>query len=108
MNSNTPGALLTYDFTFEKGAMKGWFFNIESGSSNLQSLSTNYSFFAPNDAHDIALHTDTALHAAAVWNEQGTWTISAVPEPESYLMLGAGLAVLLAARRKQKQFIAKQ
>ncbi|HEX8611982.1 MAG TPA: PEP-CTERM sorting domain-containing protein [Telluria sp.] len=108
IDSNTPGAALSYRFSFEKGVMTGWYFDLTTKDNTLQSLSENYIFFGPNMAHDIALIGSPATQSAAIYGNQGTWTISAVPEPETYLMLGAGLAVLAVARRKQKQSIAKQ
>jgi hypothetical protein len=108
INSTGPGSFGVFDFRFEKGDVKEWYFHLLGQNGSVQSLSTDYSFFAPNEAHDIAFSSANGIDVASVHAAQGTWTTSPVPEPESYLMLGAGLAVLAAARRKQKQFIAKQ
>lgn len=103
MNSAMPGALGGVNLRFEKGAVTGWYFHLISDTGAVQSLSADYSFFAPNQAHDIAFSYVHGIDSAAVYGAQGSWTTAPVPEPETYLMLGAGLAVVAAARRKQKQ-----
>ncbi|WBS05607.1 PEP-CTERM sorting domain-containing protein [Pseudoduganella sp. SL102] len=108
--SSAAGNGLMNRFTFDTAMnITGWFFNASDTAepwnynANIQSLSDNFIFYAPNEAHDIAL-LENPLRSAAVYGNQGTWTLApAVPEPATYLMLGAGLAAVGFASRKRRR-----
>jgi hypothetical protein len=71
---------------------------------SIQSLSTNYSFFSPNGASDIAI-AQNPLRAASVYDNQGSWSVAAaadVPEPASMLLLGVGAAACAGVRRRKR------
>ncbi|AXA89896.1 PEP-CTERM sorting domain-containing protein [Massilia sp. YMA4] len=105
--SSAAGNGLLNNFTFDADMnVTGWFFNASDSldyaqyTQNIQSLSENFIFFAPNEAHDIIL--DTA-GSAAVYRNQGSWSVApSVPEPATYLMLGLGLAAVGFASRKRQ------
>ncbi|GGY38099.1 PEP-CTERM sorting domain-containing protein [Pseudoduganella albidiflava] len=107
--SSAAGNGLMNSFTFDAAMnITGWFFNASDTAEpwlyneNLQSLSENFLGHAPNEASDIAL-LQNPLRSAAVYGNQGTWTLApAVPEPATYLMLGAGLAAVGFASRKRR------
>jgi hypothetical protein len=96
-------------FSFDgSGNITGWFFNVgkQSGDyadGNIQSLSDNYLFFAPNVAHDIVL-IGNPVQSASIYGNQGTWThTSDVPEPMSISLLAVGGMAWIAARRRDKR-----
>lgn len=106
--SSANGDVLMNRFSFDASRnITGWFFNAgkQSGNyaeGNIQSLSGDYLFFAPNMAHDIVLVGDP-LQSASVYDNQGTWTRMAyVPEPTSLLLLAAG-GIAGAAMRSRKK-----
>lgn len=107
--SSANGDALQNRFSFDNsGNITGWFFNAgkQSGNyadGNIQSLSADYSFFAPNTASDIVL-IGNPLHSASIFGNQGTWTHSSeVPEPMSMLLLAAGGMAWTSTRRRDKR-----
>ncbi|NHZ36929.1 PEP-CTERM sorting domain-containing protein [Massilia rubra] len=108
LSSSASNYLNRYYFQIENGIVKAWYFSMSNDLGEIMSLSANHVRYAPNEAIDRATVWASGVKGAVLIGDQGTWTTSPVPEPASYLMFGAGLAVLLAARRKQKQSIATQ
>jgi hypothetical protein len=105
LNSGDPTInAFSYRFTLNDGQITGWYLDAESPATVFQTLSENYEFFAPNEAHDIVLSRGAQLEAASVYSAQGIWTVSAVPEPATYAMMFAGLGIigLLTWRRKNR------
>jgi len=102
-NDDTMLGFFSFDAAMN---ISGWYF---SGTDivtddSIQSLSANYSFFSPNQASDIAL-AQNPLRAASVYDNQGSWTVSAaadVPEPASMLLLGIGAAACAGATRRKR------
>ena len=91
---------LTYRIEFLNGTITGWFLNAENDSHTIQSLSTNYAFFAPNEGHEIVIVKDP-LATSAVFNNDGAWVSAVeVPEPGAFLLFGAALAGMVGARRR--------
>ena len=107
--SSANGDLLSNRFSFDGSRnVTGWFFNAGKPSEdyadgNIQSISENYSFFAPNIAHDIVLAGDP-LQSASIYGNQGTWTtVSPVPEPDIAVLVAAGGITCALLRRRQKR-----
>lgn len=106
--SSAAGDELWNRFTFDAARnVTGWYFDAFDSdylthTLNIQSLSEDFLFFAPNSAHDITV-IENPLQAAAVFSAPGTWSIApSVPEPATYLMLGLGLAAVGFASRKRQ------
>ncbi|AVR97847.1 PEP-CTERM sorting domain-containing protein [Pseudoduganella armeniaca] len=106
--SSAAGNALFNRFTFDAGKnVTGWYFDAfdveyPDHTQNVQSISENFIFFGPNEAHDIAI-VKNPLETASVYGNSGTWSIApSVPEPATYLMLGLGLAAVGFASRKRQ------
>lgn len=108
LSSSESNYLNQYHFQLENGIVKAWHFSMSNDLGEIMSLSANHVRYAPNEAIDQATVWAPWVAGAVLTGDQGSWTTSPVPEPASYLMLGAGLAILLAARRKQTPSIAPQ
>lgn len=106
--SSANGNVLLNRFSFDSAMnITGWFFSaiddFDDENETIQSLSENYSIFAPNAAGDTVMVWDS-LREASIYNNQGSWTVSeaAVPEPVSLFLLGIGAAAYAGARRQKR------
>lgn len=106
--SSANGDVLANRFSFDSNMnITGWYFSAypvswDRAVGNVQSLSANYSAFAPNlPANDLAW---AGTETADIHDSQGTWSVSnEVPEPASLLLLGVGGMAYASLLRRQRR-----
>jgi hypothetical protein len=99
-NGNSVNGQWPLWFHFENGAITDWQLLATPATASALQL------FTTNDSSHLQLcptcdyyHGPTTGDYALVSNQPGTWIVAQVPEPETYMMLLAGLGLVFLARR---------
>lgn len=87
-------------FHFENGAITGWqLLAAPVAASALELFTTNGSSHLQLCPTCDYYHGPTTGDYALISDQPGTWTVAQVPEPETYMMLLAGLGIVFFSRR---------
>jgi hypothetical protein len=99
-NGNSVNGQWPLWFHFENGAITGWqLLATPATASALQLFTTNDSSHLQLCSTCDYYHGPTTGDYALISNQPGAWTVAQVPEPETYMMLLAGLGLVFLARR---------
>jgi hypothetical protein len=105
--SSAQNDVLLSRFSFDSAMnITGWYFgghdseSLSDYTKAISSLSSDYSFYAPNQASDIVI-VKNPLHSASIYGNQGSWSVSAsVPEPTSLFLMVIGAAACAGLRNR--------